>query len=180
MTLDSDAASKTESSVSARVQRPTLLLVSMGDADPEIILLLERGGYDVTTASGDAAAALLSHDVPPDVIAVDLQAPDMVGFDRCRRIRAAAGRCPIIILAERGVATDVVAGLGSGADDYLVKPAASEELLARLAALRRRAQWRATPAGQGATMPGGDGENDPTARSRGPRPPGTLCLWSLQ
>ena len=177
MKPDSDAANRTEPSSSARVQRPTILLVSLGDADPEIVSLLERGGYEVVTAGGDTA--LQNLEPPPDAIAVDLLVPDTAGFVLCERLRAAAGRRPIMILAERGAATDIAAGLASGADDYLVKPAAMEELLARFTALRRRATWRAQITNRPAVACDTDETGQPSASSQASKPPTLLSWWSL-
>ena len=73
-----------------------------------------------------------------DVIVLDLMLPGMDGFEICRRARADGVQTPILMLTARGAVEDRVAGLSGGADDYLVKPFAMEELLARIAALLRR------------------------------------------
>jgi DNA-binding response OmpR family regulator len=73
-----------------------------------------------------------------DVIVLDLMLPGMDGFEICRRVRADGVQTPILMLTARGAVEDRVAGLSGGADDYLIKPFAMEELLARIAALLRR------------------------------------------
>ena len=91
--------------------------------------------------AADALAAL--RDAPPDAAILDRGLPDMDGLELCRRIRAAGDAMPILFLTARGEVEDRVAGLDAGADDYVVKPFALEELLARLRALVRRAELEA-------------------------------------
>ena len=73
-----------------------------------------------------------------DLVVLDLGLPDFDGFEVCRRYRATGGRTPLLVLTARGGLTDRIRGLDAGADDYLSKPFAVEELLARLRALARR------------------------------------------
>ena len=73
-----------------------------------------------------------------DLAVIDVGLPDFDGFELCRRWRARGGRTPLLLLTARGALGDRVAGLDAGADDYLTKPFAIEELLARLRALARR------------------------------------------
>jgi two-component system OmpR family response regulator len=75
---------------------------------------------------------------PYDVVVLDVMLPDLSGFDVCRRLRSAGMWAPVLMLTARDLVEDRVAGLDSGADDYLVKPFAFAELLARLRALARR------------------------------------------
>ena len=75
-----------------------------------------------------------------DLVVLDIGLPDMSGLDLCRRLRADDGLLPILILSARDAVTDRVAGLAAGADDYLVKPFALAELVARLHALHRRSE----------------------------------------
>jgi two-component system response regulator MprA len=96
---------------------------------------LRLEGYEViTVASGREAVTLNS----PDALVLDLQLPDLDGLQVCRRIREAGDDTPILMLTARHGIDDRVQGLDAGADDYLVKPFALEELLARLRALLRR------------------------------------------
>src|SRR5204862_3898927 len=87
----------------------------------------------------DGADALVRlGDVPPDVVVLDVQMPNVDGLTMCRRLRQAGDRTPVLMLTARHEVSDRVAGLDAGADDYLVKPFALDELLARLRALLRR------------------------------------------
>src|SRR5579862_4665801 len=112
------------------------------DDDPAVNSSLERAlrleGYEVVTAadgtSGLSALALS----PPDAVILDLGLPDIDGLEVCKRMRAAKDDTPVLILTARDAVNDRVQGLDAGADDYLVKPFALAELLARLRALLRR------------------------------------------
>ena len=95
-------------------------------------------GYDVTTARDGAEALTVVLNEQLDAIVLDVMMPIVDGLEACRRIRARGDTTPILILTARTEVTDRVAGLDAGADDYLVKPFALEELLARLRALLRR------------------------------------------
>jgi len=95
-------------------------------------------GYDVATAVDGADALVRLEDVPPDVVVLDVQMPNVDGLTMCRRLRQAGDRTPVLMLTARHEVSDRVAGLDAGADDYLVKPFALDELLARLRALLRR------------------------------------------
>jgi len=95
-------------------------------------------GYAVDHA-GDGAEALESlARNPVDAVVLDVLMPQMDGIELCRRIRASGDTTPILMLTARETVSDRVAGLDAGADDYLVKPFALRELLARLRALLRR------------------------------------------
>jgi two-component system response regulator MprA len=78
---------------------------------------------------------------PPDALVLDVMMPVMDGLEVCRRIRQGGDRTPVLMLTARHELSDRVAGLDAGADDYLVKPFALEELLARVRALLRRATF---------------------------------------
>jgi two-component system response regulator MprA len=95
-------------------------------------------GYDVVTArdGAEALSVVLNDDI--EAIVLDVMMPIVDGLEACRRIRARGDTTPILILTARTEVSDRVAGLDAGADDYLVKPFALEELLARLRALLRR------------------------------------------
>jgi two-component system response regulator MprA len=96
-------------------------------------------GHRIVTAADGAEALRLAADEAPDVIVLDVMMPAVDGLEVCRRLRAGGDRTPILVLTARHTVSDRVAGLDAGADDYLVKPFALEELLARLRALLRRA-----------------------------------------
>jgi two-component system response regulator MprA len=112
------------------------------DDDPPISRMLERTlvaeGYGVeVVADGGAALAAVERSVP-DLLVLDVAMPGLDGLAVCRRLRRAGLALPILLLTARDAVPDRVAGLDAGADDYLVKPFASEELLARARALLRR------------------------------------------
>ncbi len=104
---------------------------------------LEFNGYDVSVASdGAEALAGLSAAGPmsaPDVVVMDVMMPRLDGIETTRALRAAGNDVPILVLTARDAVGDRVEGLDAGADDYLTKPFALQELLARLRALLRRA-----------------------------------------
>src|SRR5262245_23606043 len=95
-------------------------------------------GYDVVAVPDGAKALLALTEHDPDVVVLDLLMPHMDGLEACRRMRASGSDVPVLMLTARDRTTDRVTGLDAGADDYLVKPFALEELLARLRALLRR------------------------------------------
>ena len=112
------------------------------DDEPAVRQALQRAlsfeGYEVRLApDGYTALEALLHD-PADAILLDVSMPGVDGLEVCRRLRAGGDRTPILMLTARHATADRVAGLDAGADDYLVKPFALEELLARLRALLRR------------------------------------------
>src|SRR5688572_20413342 len=111
------------------------------DDDPKILSLLRRGlsfeGYQVATAEDGVAALAVARDELPDLVVLDVMMPGLDGLEVCRRLRAGAD-VPILMLTARDTVPDRVAGLDAGADDYLVKPFAFDELLARVRALLRR------------------------------------------
>ena len=99
---------------------------------------LETEGYELTLAEDGAQALALMAQAPSDAIVLDVMLPGIDGLEVARRLRAQRNAVPILMLTARGAVGDRVAGLDAGADDYLVKPFALEELLARLRALLRR------------------------------------------
>jgi two-component system, OmpR family, response regulator MprA len=99
---------------------------------------LRANGYDVELANDGTEALQAIDGAPFDVVVLDVLMPGRSGIDVCRTLRAAGNRVPILILTARDTVSDRVAGLEAGADDYLVKPFALEELIARLRALVRR------------------------------------------
>ena len=103
-----------------------------------LVRVLRFEGYDVE-AVGDGAKALEAVDVRvPDAVVLDVMMPVVDGLTACRRLRERHRLLPILMLTARHEVADRVAGLDAGADDYLVKPFALDELLARLRALMRR------------------------------------------
>lgn len=108
-----------------------------------IASFLRRGlvfeGYEVRVTASGTEALSITRDNPIDLIVLDLMLPgDVDGIEVCRRIRGADDPVPILILTARDDVADRVEGLDAGADDYLVKPFAFEELMARMRALLRR------------------------------------------
>jgi two-component system response regulator MprA len=117
------------------------------DDDPDVRDSLRRSlefeGYEVTTAADGAEALRLLTGV--DLAILDLMMPNVDGSEACRRLRAAGERLPVLMLTARDALGDKVTGLDAGADDYLVKPFALEELLARVRALLKQNRRRVTP-----------------------------------
>lgn len=111
--------------------------------DDAISDLLRRGltyeGYKVSVAPDGVTGLRMARDAPPDMVVLDLMLPGLDGLEVCRRLRA-ADDVPILVLTARGTVSDRIAGLDSGADDYMVKPFSIDELLARVRALMRRKQ----------------------------------------
>src|SRR5207244_9824825 len=118
------------------------------DDDPAVRAAITRAlrtDYDVDDAV-DGTDALVKHSSrPADAIVLDLLMPELGGLDVCRSLRSRGDRTPILVVTARDAIDDRVEGLDAGADDYLVKPFALEELRARVRALLRR-----TGAGDGA------------------------------
>ncbi|MFE5826667.1 response regulator [Streptomyces erythrochromogenes] len=102
-----------------------------------VVLALRRRGHETaTTETGEQGLQALG-DFRPDLVLLDLMLPGVSGLEVCRRIRESS-RVPIIILSARGEELDMIFGLEAGADDYLVKPASSELMEARMRAVLRR------------------------------------------
>jgi two-component system response regulator MprA len=99
---------------------------------------LEFNGYDVRLAGDGAEALALIGQQAPDALVIDVMMPRLDGIETTRALRAAGNDLPILVLTARDSVGDRVEGLDAGADDYLTKPFALEELLARLRALLRR------------------------------------------
>ena len=112
------------------------------DDDPQLRAALGRAleldGYSVSTASNGAQALEAVSSARPDVMVLDVMMPYVGGLDVCRTLRERRDRLPILVLTARDEVGDRVAGLDAGADDYLTKPFALDELRARLRALLRR------------------------------------------
>jgi heavy metal response regulator len=101
---------------------------------------LQGAGYAVDVAQDGATALQFTHDTDYDLIILDLMLPDMDGLKVLERVRSRRAGPPVLILSARGAVDDRVKGLETGADDYLTKPFAFVELLARVRALLRRGQ----------------------------------------
>jgi two-component system response regulator MprA len=112
------------------------------DDEPSVRDALDRAlrldGYKVRLARDGREALNLLADEPPDAVVLDVLMPAPDGLEVTRRLRAAGDRTPVLLLTARDAVPDRVRGLDAGADDYLVKPFALEELTARLRALLRR------------------------------------------
>jgi two-component system, OmpR family, response regulator MprA len=112
------------------------------DDDPPIRRMLDRTlaaeGYAVESAADGGAALAAIELSAPDLIVLDVAMPGVDGLAVCRRLRAKGLATPVLLLTARDDLRDRVEGLDAGADDYLVKPFATEELLARVRALLRR------------------------------------------
>jgi two-component system, OmpR family, response regulator MprA len=112
------------------------------DDDPAVSASLERAlrleGYEVQTAANGGGGLEALALAPPDAVILDLGLPDIDGLEVCKRMRSAGDDTPVLMLTARDAVNDRVQGLDAGADDYLVKPFALAELLARLRALLRR------------------------------------------
>jgi len=118
------------------------LVVVEDDPDLREVLKesLSREGYEVFDAEDGVAGLALVQEVDPDLVCLDVMMPGKDGIEVCRELRADARfrKVPILMLTAKGDESDVVLGLGIGADDYLVKPARPKELVARVRALLRR------------------------------------------
>ena len=131
------------------------------DEEPLTLLLcynLEAAGYTVDCAARGDEAELKLRETTPDLVLLDWMLPGLSGIEICRRLRArpATAKLPIIMLTARGEESERIRGLGTGADDYVVKPFSVPELLARIAALLRRT----SPERVAAVLSAGDIELD--------------------
>jgi len=120
---------------------------------------LSLAGYEVEAAAGGEDAIVRVGESRPDAVVLDVGLPDVDGLEVCRRLRASGERVPVLMLTARDEVESRVAGLDAGADDYVTKPFALEELLARVRALIRRAG-----AGSGDMLLFADLELDPGTR----------------
>lgn len=132
----------------------------MVDDDPAVRESLERSlrfeGYEVAAAFDGVDALDAVNRAKPDIVVLDVMMPRMDGLEACRQLRARGDDLPVLMLTARDGLADRVSGLDVGADDYLVKPFALEELFARLRALIRRSTL-STRAVEAAGGGGGDG-----------------------
>jgi len=122
-------------------QEPSILIVEDEAALSTLLRYnLEREGYRVTLATDGEEALMLAEEAQPDLVVLDWMLPQLSGIEVCRRLRTrpAMRNTPIIMLTARGEESDRVRGLDTGADDYIVKPFAMGEFLARMRAVLRR------------------------------------------
>nr|WP_273545611.1 response regulator transcription factor [Paenibacillus caui] len=122
------------------------------DDDEKITSMLRRGlafeGYDVYTANNGVEGLKMMLSADPDLVILDVMMPQLDGFEVCRRLREGGSTVPILMLTAKDEIENRVKGLDTGADDYLVKPFALEELLARVRALLRRKEPSGDASGQ--------------------------------
>ncbi len=133
------------------------------DDEPQLRRALERTlkleGYEVQLAEDGEQGLAAVAETRPDAVVLDVLMPKLDGLEACRALRARGDRTPVLMLTARDAISDRVDGLDAGADDYLVKPFALEELLARLRALLRRSD-----AGGEGPLEYGDLVLDPSTR----------------
>lgn len=134
---------------------PTILLVE--DEKPQLEMLsynLSKEGFEVTGVEDGEEALIVADEIEPDLVILDWMLPSVSGIEICRRLKSRANmqHTPIIMLTARGDESDRVRGLNTGADDYVVKPYAVSELIARVRAALRRAR----PTSVGQTLSSGD------------------------
>jgi DNA-binding response OmpR family regulator len=128
---------------------PARVLVIDDDADIRglVAKLLERAGLSVQQAEDGRLGLRALHETPPDLVVLDVSMPDLDGWQTLERIRDVSD-VPVLMLTARGAELERVRGLKAGADDYVVKPFGSQELVARVEALLRRAPAPGTTAVQ--------------------------------
>ncbi|CAO5254405.1 response regulator transcription factor [Frankia sp. AgKG'84/4] len=146
------------------VRTPRVLVV---DDEPNIVDLLRMAlrfhGFEVLTAATGRAALRLAVDESPDLVVLDVMLPDVDGFEVCRLLRAGGRDVPVVYLTARDAHRDKIAGLTYGGDDYVTKPFAIDELVARVRAVLRRSSPPDTDEGPGEaeTLRFADVELDP-------------------
>src|ERR1700755_3366900 len=123
------------------MSKPTILVAE--DESALVTLLrynLEREGYRVLEARDGEEALLVAAEEKPDLVVLDWMLPQLSGIEVCRRLRGRGHmrNVPIVMLTARGEEPDLIRGLDTGADDYIVKPFSMTEFLARLRAVMRR------------------------------------------
>ncbi len=149
-----------EMSASASVAGRVLLVEDEPSIADPFAHALARHGFATVIASTASDALRLAREAPPDVVLLDLTLPDGDGRDVCRELRRVSD-VPIIMVTARGTVTDRVVGLELGADDYVVKPFAVDEVVSRIRAVLRRAR---TPASSTGVRAAGDLRLDPASR----------------
>jgi DNA-binding response OmpR family regulator len=122
---------------------------------------LRKEGFEVETAADGSSGIELCDRLRPDLVILDLMLPGLDGLEVCRRIQQRRA-VPVLMLTARDSETDMLVGLGVGADDYMTKPFSMRELVARVHALLRRVER--LPAPRGEAIKAGDVEIDPARR----------------
>lgn len=119
-----------------------MAMILVADDDPKLLKMLRRTlayeGFDVITATDGQAAVQMACEVKPDAIILDWLMPEIDGIGVLQTLRAEQNQVPVLMLTARDAVEDRVEGLDQGADDYLIKPFAPVELVARINALLRR------------------------------------------
>lgn len=141
-----------------------MVTILVADDDQKLLKMVRRTlvyeGFTVITASTGREALAKIETQLPDLVVLDWMMPELDGLDVLKRLRVERADIPVLMLTARDAIEDRVAGLDEGADDYLVKPFAPSELLARLRALLRRAKFTLTDT----TLTYADLSLDPTTR----------------
>jgi DNA-binding response OmpR family regulator len=119
------------------------------DDEPAITHFLTRGltdnGFAVTVASCGEQALRAIEQGSPDLVLLAILLPDINGYEVCRRLRASGHTVPVLMVTVKAMVADKITGLESGADDYITKPFAFEELVARIHAALRRREYQTSP-----------------------------------
>ena len=154
-------------------EEQALILVVEDDEELRTLLAfnLERHGYRVAQAEDGVAGLELARELGPDLVILDLMLPKLDGRQVCRQLRAESDT-PVMMLTALDKEIDVVNGLDAGADDYVTKPFALRELLARVKALLRRTPWRPTAS---ATMCSSPATWPSSSKSIAPSSPAASC-----
>ena len=126
-------------------------------------LYLRQDGHAVVVAADGEEALRLYRQARPDLVVLDLMLPGLSGLEVCRRIQGER-RVPLIMLTAKGEEEDRIVGLGVGADDYVVKPFSSRELVARVAAVLRRVNEASAGPANGEVLSFGELQIDPNTR----------------
>ena len=127
---------------------------------------LQRRGYTTAVATRAAQAVALVASERPDLIVLDLGLPDRDGYTVLEQLRARGHDTPVLILSARREEADKIQGFQLGADDYVTKPFSAVELMARVAALLRRAELRVVPAAVPTPAPVADAPTDAELQTR--------------
>jgi len=140
-------ASHATSRSTARADRDETILV-VEDEDPirELVsTALRFTGYEVTTAASGREALVAARNATFDLLVLDVNLPDLDGFEICRKLRSDGNRVPVVFLTARDDPSDLRAGFTGGGDDYITKPFSLEELMLRIEAVIRRSRQEEQP-----------------------------------